>query len=343
MSLAGWTRMLAEGPVEGAERSRYIALLCSQLLGVSGAGISMVTATGNRGVVCATDEVSARIEDLQFTLGEGVCVEAVTTGAPVMVADLHGPGAAAAGRWPAFMEGVAAAGVRAVFALPLRVGFVSVGALDLYRDVPGALTTDQLSAALTAADAAAAPGRGRASPALGGPMTSADNTVGPAGVVLSREQELANTFVMLADSLVEDYDIVDLLDRLAAACVRLLDVAAAGLLLNDQHGHLAVVASSSEETRLLEIFQLQNDEGPCLECVRTGAAVVSGDLNADRVRWPLFASFALEAGFRSVAALPLRHPAATLRSAHHHAGRAPAARAQQPGRDRAGERRARRA
>ncbi len=156
MNLAGWARMLAEGPIEGAERSRHICQLCSQLLGVTGAGISMVTATGNRGVVCATDEVSARIEDLQFTLGEGVCVEAVTSGAPVMVADLHGPGSAAAERWPAFMEGVAAAGVRAIFALPLRVGAVSVGALDLYRDVPGTLTADQLSAALTAADAAAA-------------------------------------------------------------------------------------------------------------------------------------------------------------------------------------------
>jgi len=121
-----------------------------------------------------------------------------------------------------------------------------------------------------------------------------------------REQELARTFVMLADSLVEDYDIVDLLDRLAEACVRLLGVSAAGLLLNDQQGRLAVVASSSEETRLLEIFQLQNDQGPCLECVRTGTAVVSGDLDADRPRWPLFASFALEAGFRSVAALPMR-------------------------------------
>ncbi len=111
---------------------------------------------------------------------------------------------------------------------------------------------------------------------------------------------------MLAEGLVEDYDIVDLLDRLAAACVRLLGVSAAGLLLNDQQGHLAVVASSSEETRLLEIFQLQNDQGPCLECVRTGAAVVSADLDADRVRWPLFASFAIAAGFRSVVALPLR-------------------------------------
>jgi GAF domain-containing protein len=127
-----------------------------------------------------------------------------------------------------------------------------------------------------------------------------------AGAGLSREQELARTFVMLADSLVEDYDIVDLLDRLAVACVRLLGVTAAGLLLDDQQGNLAVVASSSEETRLLEVFQVQNDEGPCLDCVRGGAPVVSADLEADRVRWPLFASFALEAGFRSVVALPLR-------------------------------------
>jgi hypothetical protein len=148
--------MLAEGPLEGAERSRHICQLCSQLLGITGAGISMVTATGNRGVVCATDEVSARIEDLQFTLGEGVCVEAVTSGVPVMVADLHGLIGTAAERWPAFMEGAVAAGVRAVFALPLRVGQFSVGALDLYRDVPGTLTTGQLSAALTAADAATA-------------------------------------------------------------------------------------------------------------------------------------------------------------------------------------------
>ncbi len=138
--------------MEGAERSKHICQLCAQLLGVSGAGISMVTTTGNRGVVCATDEVSARIEDLQFTLGEGVCVEAVTAGVPVMVSDLDD---LAVERWPAFMEGVAAAGARAVFALPLRIGVLSVGALDLYRDVPGDLTAGQLSAAMTAANAAA--------------------------------------------------------------------------------------------------------------------------------------------------------------------------------------------
>jgi hypothetical protein len=111
---------------------------------------------------------------------------------------------------------------------------------------------------------------------------------------------------MLSDSLVKDYDIVDLLERIAGACVRLLGVKAAGLLLNDQQGRLTAVASSSQETQLLEIFQLQKDQGPCLECVRTGTAVVSGDLDADRSRWPLFASSAVAAGFRSVAALPMR-------------------------------------
>ena len=110
-------------------------------------------------------------------------------------------------------------------------------------------------------------------------MTNADAPGGQPAP--GREQTLAETFVMLADTLVEDYDIVDLFDRLATACVSLLGVTATGLLLDDQKGNLAVVASSSEETRLLEIFQLQNNQGPCLDCVRTGAAVTSSDL-ADR-------------------------------------------------------------
>jgi GAF domain-containing protein len=122
----------------------------------------------------------------------------------------------------------------------------------------------------------------------------------------SREQRLAETFVVLADTLVDDYDVVDLLDQLVMACINLLDVAAAGLLLDDQRGNLAVVASSSEESRLLEIFQLQNNEGPCLDCVRGGAAVISPDLDLDEARWPRFVPVARLAGFRSVAALPLR-------------------------------------
>jgi GAF domain-containing protein len=121
-----------------------------------------------------------------------------------------------------------------------------------------------------------------------------------------REQPLADAFVLLADTLVDDFDIVDLLDRLVATCVSLLGITAAGLLLDDQKGNLAVVASSSEQTRLLEVFQLQNNEGPCLECIRTGKVVASGNLESLSDRWPRFAPAAVAVGFRSVAALPLR-------------------------------------
>ena len=136
-------------------------------------------------------------------------------------------------------------------------------------------------------------------------MTS-DHTASSTLTGRSREQLLSDTFVLLADTLVDDYDVLDLLDQLVMACVSLLGVSAAGLLLDDQRGNLAVVASSGEEIRLLEAFQLQNNEGPCLECFQTGTAVTSGDLREDEARWPLFAPAAIAAGFRSVAAVPLR-------------------------------------
>lgn len=123
---------------------------------------------------------------------------------------------------------------------------------------------------------------------------------------VSREQALADVFVALADTLVDDYDVVELLDQLVHSCVDLLGISAAGLLLDDQRGKLAVVASSNEETRLLEIFQLQSNQGPCLDCVRTGAPVSTGDLSTDLARWPIFVPVALAAGFQAVTALPLR-------------------------------------
>jgi GAF domain-containing protein len=121
-----------------------------------------------------------------------------------------------------------------------------------------------------------------------------------------RDHALADTFVALADTLVADYDVLDLFDYLMTASVELIGVTAAGLLLDDQRGNLQVVASSSEETRLLEVFQLQNNEGPCLDCVRGAAAVTSDDIGSESERWPSFAPRAVEAGFRSVAALPMR-------------------------------------
>jgi hypothetical protein len=115
----------------------------------------MVTATGNHGVVCATDDVSAKVEDLQLTLGEGPCVDCVRDGIPVLIPDLTERTDFSIERWPAFIEGAGAVGVRAVFAFPLRIGAINIGAMDLYRDKPGDLESDELPAALVASDAAA--------------------------------------------------------------------------------------------------------------------------------------------------------------------------------------------
>jgi transcriptional regulator with GAF, ATPase, and Fis domain len=122
-----------------------------------------------------------------------------------------------------------------------------------------------------------------------------------------RERLLADAFVDMADTLVADYDVLDFLHGLAEHCVELLDVDAAGLMLADRSGTLRVAASSTEQVRLLELFELQNEEGPCLECFESGAPVANDDLDADGAsRWPRFSREALSAGFSSVVALPMR-------------------------------------
>ncbi|MEA3055202.1 MAG: hypothetical protein QOD30_634 [Actinomycetota bacterium] len=123
---------------------------------------------------------------------------------------------------------------------------------------------------------------------------------------MTREAALARTFVELADTLVDDFDVVDLLTRLADRCVEVLDVDAAGIMLAAPDGPLRVMASSSEAMRVLELFEAQAQEGPCPDCHRTGLPVVSQDLGADDGRWPRFAAEAVAAGFRSAYALPMR-------------------------------------
>ena len=123
---------------------------------------------------------------------------------------------------------------------------------------------------------------------------------------MTREGVLARTLVELADTLVDDFDVVDLLTRLADNCVEVLDVDAAGIMLAAADGQLRVMASSSEAMRVLELFEIQAEQGPCLDCHRTGQPVVNQDLAAANVRWPHFAAEALAAGFRSVYALPMR-------------------------------------
>jgi transcriptional regulator with GAF, ATPase, and Fis domain len=123
---------------------------------------------------------------------------------------------------------------------------------------------------------------------------------------MDRERHLAETFVELADTLVEDFDVIDFLQSLATRCVELLDVAAAGIVLADQGGLLRTVAASDERARLLELFEVQTDEGPCRDCYQQGSAVVNVDLDGARERWPRFTPRAIAGGFRSANALPLR-------------------------------------
>lgn len=122
----------------------------------------------------------------------------------------------------------------------------------------------------------------------------------------TREERLIEAFVQVADTLVDDFDVIEFLNTLAERCVQLLDVAAAGVMLADSRGQLRATAASSENARLLELFELQSDAGPCLDAFRTGSSVVNADLNENRHRWPSFAEAAQATGFASVHALPLR-------------------------------------
>jgi GAF domain-containing protein len=123
---------------------------------------------------------------------------------------------------------------------------------------------------------------------------------------MPREALLARTLVELADTLVDDFDVVELLTLLADRCVEVLDVAAAGLMLVSPGGDLRVMASSSDAMRVLELFEQQSEEGPCPDCYRGGKPIVNQNLAVVDGRWPGFAPRALEAGFRSVHALPMR-------------------------------------
>lgn len=139
----------------GVARAERLCQEAMTTVDVDGAGVSMMTSAGHRGTVCATDDVARRVEDLQFTLGEGPCFDAFTGGSPVLTADVNAALNAEDARWPVFTEAVAAAGVGALFALPLLIGAIPLGSLDLYRRRPEGLTPLQLRSAWKIADAAA--------------------------------------------------------------------------------------------------------------------------------------------------------------------------------------------
>lgn len=143
--------------IGGSTRDGDLALrlvrACAAALPVTGVGLVLMTDEGPAGTVAITDGAAETMEELQFTLGEGPCVESSQAGRPVLQPDLERTGPA---RWPAFSAGALEAGIRAIFAFPLRVGGIRLGILDLYRDKAGELSEAQLTDALSFADAAIA-------------------------------------------------------------------------------------------------------------------------------------------------------------------------------------------
>ena len=122
----------------------------------------------------------------------------------------------------------------------------------------------------------------------------------------SRETRVLEAVRALVDSLLDDFDVVELLTELTEHCAGLLDTAAAGLLLADPRRQLHLMAATSEAIQDLELFQLQSDEGPCLDCFTTGEPVSVADLPEAQARWPRFVAAAIDAGFSSVHAVPMR-------------------------------------
>jgi GAF domain-containing protein len=122
---------------------------------------------------------------------------------------------------------------------------------------------------------------------------------------MPREALIVQTLVELADNLVDNFDVVELLSMLSARCVTALEVSAAGVMLATPGGDLQVMASSSETMRVLELFELQADEGPCVDCYRRGLSILNVDLSTVRERWPRFAARAIDDGFQLVHALPM--------------------------------------
>ena len=142
-----------------------------------------------------------------------------------------------------------------------------------------------------------------------------------------REALMIQAFVGLADTLVDDYDIIDLLDRLAGYSVELLAADAAGILLGDAESILRVVATTNEEVEWMELLQLQAEEGPCVDCYRSGVPVSVTDLADAALRWPQFIAALTQRGaYGSVHALPLRlrgQAIGTLNLFHHQPGPLP--------------------
>lgn len=151
VSVRGILASIMDGDPGQGTLPELLCVSCSESLDVTGVGMALMTEAGHQGVVGASDETARTMEDLQFTLGEGPCIDSSRQGRPVLEPDLT---RTAACRWPAFGPAVLEAGISAIFAFPLQVGAIRLGVLDLYRTTSGNLQDTDLTDALLYADAA---------------------------------------------------------------------------------------------------------------------------------------------------------------------------------------------
>jgi transcriptional regulator with GAF, ATPase, and Fis domain len=137
-------------------------------------------------------------------------------------------------------------------------------------------------------------------------MTEQSNTARERVAGDAHQDQVLETFVHLADTLVADYDVIEFLNYLIERCIMLSDIDEAGVMLTDPHGHLHAVAASTERVQLLELFELQNHDGPCLDAFRTGNPVTAADLHEHLEQWPTYAAEAISNGFNSSHSVPMR-------------------------------------
>lgn len=123
---------------------------------------------------------------------------------------------------------------------------------------------------------------------------------------MGRERQLSEAFVALADTLGQDFDVVDLFDRLAGHAAALSSADAAGIMMSDGRGRLRAIAASQQRAAFLELFQLQTGAGPCIDCYHSGTSVIAAPIQAHREEWPQLVPAVLEAGFGAIATVPLR-------------------------------------
>ncbi|MDX8034044.1 GAF and ANTAR domain-containing protein [Lentzea sp. BCCO 10_0856] len=269
---------------------RHVCIASGVVTNAVGTAIYLRAGQGAVRLFEATGFCGEELAELQTVLGEGPAFEATQRNRPVLVPDLVD--SVSTVRWPLFASAAVEAGVEAVFAFPLTQGAMSVGALEVHRDTGSALTPDEIAAVVQLAEMAMA--------LLPRPTTTNDE------VEQVSDQRVAQTFVELADTLVERFDSIEFLHVLAERCVELLAVDAAAILLADDQGALKLVATSSELVRPMEHLLLQSEDSPAAECFRSGQPVLCPELHAEPQRWPRFSAAATKLGFGAFDALPMR-------------------------------------